>query len=62
MVCFERRLGCLDRNERFAEQMIKANRDIFIIGGILKFSLPLFKYFPTPKWNKFLAAEDFFYT
>ncbi|CAG7828568.1 unnamed protein product [Allacma fusca] len=61
MVCFEKSLGCLDKNETTADRMIKANRDIFILGGILKFALPIFKYIATPKWKKFLEAEDFFY-
>ncbi|ODN05629.1 putative cytochrome P450 CYP44, partial [Orchesella cincta] len=62
MVCFERRLGALDKNEQWAEEMVTANKIIFTLGGHLKHSLPVFKYIMTPKWRKFLEAEDFFYS
>jgi len=62
MVCFERRLGALDNYEEWAAQMVKANKIIFTLGGQLKHSLPIFKYIMTPKWRKFLEAEDFFYS
>lgn len=61
MVCFERRLGSLDENEDWAGRMVDANKTIFVLAGILKHSLPLFKFITTPKWKRFLDAEDFFY-
>lgn len=62
MVCFEKRLGCFDENEKWAETMVSANKTIFIQGGLLKHSLPWFKYLTTPKWKRFLDAEDLFYS
>lgn len=62
MVCFEKRLGSFGENEKWAKVMIDANKTIFVEGGILKHSLPLFKFIPTPKWKRFLDAEDVFYS
>jgi hypothetical protein len=51
----------LGKEEERAEQLIKANIDIFELSARLKFSVGLHKYFTTPKWKRFLAVEDFFY-
>jgi len=63
IVCFEMRLGCLngDLEEERAQAMINANKDMFNLSALLKFSLPVYKYIATPKWKKLLEAEDFFY-
>lgn len=62
MVCFEKRLGCFDTRKSWAEMMLALNKTIFVEGGILKHSLPLFKFITTPKWKRFLDAEDLFYS
>jgi len=63
IVCFEMRLGCLnaDLEEERAQAMINANKVMFNLSALLKFSLPVYKYIVTPKWKKLLEAEDFFY-
>ncbi|XP_021930388.1 probable cytochrome P450 CYP44 isoform X8 [Zootermopsis nevadensis] len=63
VVCFETRLGCLSGsdNEERAQAMVNANKVMFHLSGLLKFSLPVYKYISTPKWRKLLEAEDFFY-
>jgi 5-bromo-4-chloroindolyl phosphate hydrolysis protein len=63
IVCFEMRLGCLNGGleEERAQAMVNANKDIFNLSALLKFSLPIYKYISTPKWKKFIEAEDFFY-
>jgi hypothetical protein len=57
------RLGCLSGsdNEERAQAMVNANKVMFHLSGLLKFSLPVYKYISTPKWRKLLEAEDFFY-
>lgn len=55
VVCFGRRLGHFRDNVK--EDLIQANRDIFYLSGILKFSMPIYKYIPTPKWRKLVGAE-----
>lgn len=61
MICFEKRLGAFDTKEGLIEKMIAANKEIFIIAGELKLSLPVYKYFPTPRMKRFFQAEDYFY-
>jgi hypothetical protein len=57
------RLGCLSgsANEEKAQAMVNANKVMFHLSGLLKFSLPVYRYISTPKWRKLLEAEDFFY-
>ncbi|KAG8306073.1 hypothetical protein J6590_055978 [Homalodisca vitripennis] len=59
VVCFDKRLGYLSDGPQQAviEEIIKANRTVFYLSGLLKFSLPIYKYIPTPKWRKLVAAE-----
>jgi hypothetical protein len=63
IVCFETRLGCLNGGleEERAQAMVNANKVVFNLSALLKFSLPVYKYISTPKWKKLLEAEDFFY-
>lgn len=63
MLVFEKRLGSLSGGaaEDWAERLIDANSDMFRLTGILKFSLPIYRYIPTPKWRKLVAAEDYVY-
>ncbi|XP_054276471.1 probable cytochrome P450 CYP44 [Macrosteles quadrilineatus] len=60
VVCFDRRLGYLSDGPQKAviEQVIQANKNMFYLSGLLKFSLPVYKYIPTPKWKKIVEAED----
>ncbi|XP_039290578.1 probable cytochrome P450 CYP44 [Nilaparvata lugens] len=60
ITCFDRRLGYLDNGEmeKLAEKIIEANKEVFYLSGLLKFSFPFYKYFPTPKWIKLEKAED----
>jgi hypothetical protein len=57
------RLGCLNGGleEERAQTMVNANKVMFNLSALLKFSLPVYKYISTPKWKKLLEAEDFFY-
>ncbi|XP_037086331.1 probable cytochrome P450 CYP44 [Pollicipes pollicipes] len=61
-VCAERRFGALSggADERRAEQLIAANRQVAKVGGRLKFSLPLYRYVSTPGWRQLAAAERHF--
>lgn len=63
MTCFETRLGAMEcRPDSDIQKTIDANAAIFELSTKLYFSLPLFKYFPTPSWQKLLNKEDFFYS
>ncbi|XP_059087121.1 probable cytochrome P450 CYP44 [Tigriopus californicus] len=62
---FDHRLGCLASNtddEEFGRQMVEANASIFKLSGLLKLSMPFYKYASTPKWRQLVRAEDFFYS
>ncbi|KAG8236839.1 hypothetical protein J437_LFUL017123, partial [Ladona fulva] len=63
MVCFETRLGSFNggTSEKEAERIISANKNIFYLSALLKFSLQLYKYLPSPKWKKLVKEEDYFY-
>ncbi|XP_049783975.1 probable cytochrome P450 CYP44 isoform X3 [Schistocerca cancellata] len=62
-ICFGRRLGCLygGEMEKVAQKIIDANKEVFQLSAILKFSLPMYKYFRTPKWKRITEAENFIY-
>eukprot|EP00095_Tigriopus_kingsejongensis_P008076 maker-scaffold1264_size52097-snap-gene-0.11 protein:Tk08076 transcript:maker-scaffold1264_size52097-snap-gene-0.11-mRNA-1 annotation:"cytochrome p450 cyp44" len=62
---FDQRLNCLSYNtdeEEFGRQMVEANATIFQLSGLLKLSMPWYKYVSTPKWRQLVKAEDFFYS
>ncbi|XP_067004640.1 probable cytochrome P450 CYP44 [Anabrus simplex] len=63
IVCFEKRLGCMSggKSEELAQLMIETNRKIFTLAGELKFSLPIYKYFMTPKKKQLNNAENVYY-
>jgi hypothetical protein len=62
MTCFETRLGAMEcQPDPELQKTIDANSAIFNISTKLYFSLPLFRYFTTPSWQKLLDNEDFFY-
>jgi len=60
---FEKHLGAFDsKPAESIQKMIDANSVMFHLSGLLKFSLPLFKYISTPKWRRLVKAEDYFYS
>ena len=62
MTCFEKRLGCLTSNPSIdVDKMVEANAESFSLSVDFQFSLPWYQIFPTPKWRKFVRAEDYSY-
>ncbi|XP_064088900.1 probable cytochrome P450 CYP44 isoform X1 [Macrobrachium nipponense] len=63
MCCFEKSLGsfCNDDRGELAQKMVEANIEIFKLSAELKFSLRLYRFFQTPKYQKLHDIEDFFY-
>lgn len=59
-ICFGRSLGCLagGKEEKELDTIIHCNREMFRLSAALKFSLPLYKIFPTPLWLKVAKLED----
>lgn len=63
MLVFEKHLGAFQSGPTSnIQKMIEANTEMFHLSGLLKFSLPLFKYVSTPKWRRLVKAEDYFYS
>lgn len=61
-IVFEKRLDCFNASsDSVTQRMIDANQKIFELTGLLKFSLPIFRYFSTPKWTELVKTEDSFY-
>lgn len=60
VVCFDRRLGYLNDGpqQNVIEKVIEANKIVFHLSGLLKFSYPIYKYVLTPKWKRIVEAED----
>ncbi|XP_041347656.1 probable cytochrome P450 CYP44 [Gigantopelta aegis] len=64
MTCFEKRLGYLhgrEDNSDEGQKMVDSNTTLFCQSAKLKYSLPLYRIFPTPKWKKLTEAEDYFF-
>ncbi|KAK7102795.1 probable cytochrome P450 CYP44 [Littorina saxatilis] len=60
--CFDTRLGYLSgEGQREAVDMVEASHTVFDLTTQLGVSLPLHKYFSTPKWNQLTKAEDVLY-
>ncbi len=58
-ICFGMALGYLDgANKELAECIVRANATAFRLGTELKFSLPIYKYWHTPKINEFIENEN----
>ncbi|KJH46837.1 unspecific monooxygenase [Dictyocaulus viviparus] len=58
---FEKRIGALTDRIEWADKLIELNREIFRLSAELKFAIPLYRYFSTPKWIKLITLEDKFY-
>jgi len=62
MTCFETRLGCIDAaKDSWHQQMINSSSDMFRLALKLQFSIPFYKLFRTPTWQKVVQCEDFFF-
>uniref|UniRef100_T1JHA1 Cytochrome P450 n=1 Tax=Strigamia maritima TaxID=126957 RepID=T1JHA1_STRMM len=48
------------QNEVTIEKLIDLNLTVFNLSAQLKYSLPLYKIFSTPKWKKLVKSEDVF--
>ncbi|VDK83141.1 unnamed protein product [Cylicostephanus goldi] len=61
LTVFEKRLGALGNRTEWADMLVNLNKEIFQLSAQLKFALPVYKYFDTPKWKKMVKLEDQFY-
>lgn len=59
-ICFGKSLGCFSdgTEEEELDKIIDCNREMFKLSAVLKFSLPIYKVFPTPLWSKVSEVED----
>jgi hypothetical protein len=53
-------LNCIDERNRTEDitKLIKATDDFMVYTGILNYSLPIYTYYPTKTWKKFVNAAD----
>ena len=59
-ITFDTRLGFMDESgHQAAEKIIHSNSEVFGLSTKLFFSLPFFKYVPTPSIKKIYKCEDF---
>jgi hypothetical protein len=63
VVAFDQPLNCINENKRtpFITKVINAIDDLFLYSGRLMFSLPVWRYYPTKDWRKFVYACDIVY-
>ncbi|XP_026274722.2 probable cytochrome P450 CYP44 [Frankliniella occidentalis] len=59
-ICFGKSLGCFSQgtDEKELDNIIFSNREMFRLSAALKFSLPIYKIFPTPLWQEVSKLED----
>jgi len=65
LLVFDKRIGCLEigsDGETLARKMVEANATVFKLSGLLKLSMPIYKYVTTPKWRQMVKAEDLLYS
>jgi hypothetical protein len=63
LVALDTRLGCLEPNlspDSEPQQMIEAVHTMFKCLHVLEIGSFMWKLYPTPTWNKFVATMDFF--
>jgi hypothetical protein len=60
VAAFDKRIECLDDSKRTAdvEEFVQSVDDLFTLSGELGFDIPLWQYFPTKNWRKFVKAAD----
>ena len=63
VVAFDRPLNCIDEIKRTAkiDNLIKAVDEVFYLTKQLSFSLPIYRFYPTKQWKKFVASSDIVY-
>ena len=63
VVAFDQPLNCIDerkRNQKI-DKLINAVDDFLALAGQLGFSAPIYRYYPTKQWKKFVASSDIVY-
>ncbi|PAV89566.1 hypothetical protein WR25_11054 [Diploscapter pachys] len=58
---FEKRLGALGDNIKWADKLVDVNKEIFQLSARMKFGFPFYRYFKTPQWKRMIELEDTFY-
>jgi hypothetical protein len=63
VVAFDQPLNCIDERKRTPkiDKLINAVDELFYLSRQLSFSLPIYRYYPTKEWKKFVAASDIVY-
>ena len=63
VVAFDKPLNCLDERSRTAKmtRLIQAVDEFFEYSGKLSYQLPIYRYYPTKMWKKFVTASDIVY-
>ncbi|PAV74462.1 hypothetical protein WR25_02446 isoform B [Diploscapter pachys] len=58
---FEKRLGALGDNIKWADRLVDVNKEIFQLSARMKFGFPFYRYFKMPQWKRMIELEDTFY-